>query len=151
MLVFLAISYCLAGNATTGESWRARMGGSSRAMVSMVSQDPSCKAGNFIICKSSMKSPSQFLERQPTCIRATIAFFFANLAMMVSPWAPVALLILVPSYVTFSSMMACRIFRGVALGIIDDSALTTTNIAAVFRSAPPVSRVESTFDKTLQV
>lgn len=71
------------------------------------------------------------------CIRATIVFFFVNLGVMVSPWATTGLrYMLVPAYVAFSNIMACRVFRGVALGIIEDSALTTTNIDAALRSAP---------------
>lgn len=31
-------------------------------------------------------------------------------------------------------MMACHVFRGVALGIIEDPMLTSTNISAAFRS-----------------
>lgn len=76
---------------------------------------------------------------------ATIAFFLVNLMMMVSPWVPVNLrYVLVPSYAAFTNIMACRVFRGVALGVFDDSQLTTTKIAAAFRSDPLVSADELT-------
>lgn len=65
--------------------------------------------------------------------------------VMVSSRIPVnARYILTPAYAVLTNIMACRVFRGVALGNIEDSVLTTTRIAAAFQLAPPVFSDEST-------
>lgn len=56
---------------------------------------------------------------------------------MFSSWVPASLrYIFTPSYGAFTNIMACRAFRIVALGIIEDPALSTKEIDAAFRSAP---------------
>lgn len=75
------------------------------------------------------------------CVSATIGFFLVNLGMIVSPSIPINLrYTLGPSYSALTNIMACLVFRDVALGIIEDSVITTTKIAAAFRSVPPCRR-----------
>ena len=56
----------------------------------------------------------------------------ANLAVMCAPGVPPASrFVFTPFYSGFTNMMAARVFRGVALGLLEGSpGLTTTRIAA---------------------
>lgn len=57
--------------------------------------------------------------------------------IMASSWAPDLRYNLGPLYSILTNVMACRVFRGVALGSVEGSALNSTKIAAAFRSALP--------------
>lgn len=67
-------------------------------------------------------------------------FFFANLAVIKSPLItePLDHYTLVNMYIAFVNIMACRVFRGVALGMLHmentPSGLSTTRIARALRS-----------------
>ena len=69
---------------------------------------------------------------------ATITFIAFNFIVMNAAFVPSTYRYLfVTPTVTFQNMMACRVFRGVALGMMNDSAsmnfgLTSTRIAAAF-------------------
>lgn len=69
---------------------------------------------------------------------ATILFF--TLTTIFSPLVPRnQRFILITSYVGFTNIMACRVFRGVALGMIyteDSPGLTSTRIDAAIQLAP---------------
>ncbi|KAF7966296.1 hypothetical protein HWV62_39217 [Athelia sp. TMB] len=49
---------------------------------------------------------------------------------------------LINSYTGFINIMACRVFRGIALGIMQDfpPGLTTTRIEAALRTVPPTDQ-----------
>lgn len=75
--------------------------------------------------------------------RAIILFFWVNLTVAVSPLIPATShYVLDTPYLTFTSIMACKVFRGVALGVLEESpstaklGLSTTSIAAAFELAP---------------
>ena len=76
---------------------------------------------------------------------AIILFFWVDVAVMVSPLVPVhSHWAVVTAYIAFTNMMACRVFRKVSVGMLDDSShdqdgLSTTRIAAVFRDLGPAT------------
>lgn len=67
-------------------------------------------------------------------------FSLAFLAMLVSPAPDTVRYALVPVYICLNNIMACCVFRGVALGMIERSptvmGLTTTRLAAAFEMRP---------------
>ncbi|KZP31740.1 hypothetical protein FIBSPDRAFT_849230 [Athelia psychrophila] len=72
---------------------------------------------------------------------AIILFFWVTLAVRVSPLIPAGShFLLYTSYMAFTNIMACRVFRGVALGMIENSpttaGLSSTRIAAAFELSP---------------
>ncbi|KZP07984.1 hypothetical protein FIBSPDRAFT_840687 [Athelia psychrophila] len=120
-LVFVAISYRLAADAATEQSWRARL-------LSVVTGK-----GLFSISRVLMTSGQLYYL-------ATVLFFWVNLAVSVSPLVPVsARSSLTTSYMAFTNIMACTVFRGVALGMLENSptstGLSSTRIAAAFELA----------------
>lgn len=69
-----------------------------------------------------------------------ILLFFVNLAMMYSPLVPAILhYSLVNTYIAFTNLMACKIFRGIALGMMQDnpSGWNTARIEAALDSDAP--------------
>ncbi|KZP07357.1 hypothetical protein FIBSPDRAFT_939567 [Athelia psychrophila] len=67
---------------------------------------------------------------------STILFFLINFAIICSPPTPTGAEYLIAIvYIAFTNMMACRVFRGVALGRmhVEVAGLTSTRIAAVFQ------------------
>ncbi|KZP02047.1 hypothetical protein FIBSPDRAFT_970588 [Athelia psychrophila] len=71
---------------------------------------------------------------------AIILFFFVNLATMCSPLVPVIMhYSLVNTYIAFTNLMACRIFRGIALGMMQDnpSSWNTARISAALEAHAP--------------
>ncbi|KZP32783.1 hypothetical protein FIBSPDRAFT_1012773 [Athelia psychrophila] len=119
-MVFLAISYRLAANAATAGDWRSRV-------LSIVTGK-----GLFSLSRSLMKGGQLYYL-------ATTVFFFANLAMITFPsvhynWLRYDFIGL---YLGFTNMMACLIFRGVALGQIEKTptqlGLTSTAINVAFQ------------------
>ncbi|KZP29607.1 hypothetical protein FIBSPDRAFT_946849 [Athelia psychrophila] len=67
---------------------------------------------------------------------AIILFFFMNLIYMASPLVPeIQKYTLVNTYVTFTNIMACRVFRGVALGMLVDSN-TVISMGSIRVTAP---------------
>lgn len=72
---------------------------------------------------------------------ATSLVFLAYLIMSSSPSVPSSLhYLFIVIYNGFTTMMACRVFRGVALGRIEDSSaqlgITSTRIAAAMQLEP---------------
>lgn len=69
--------------------------------------------------------------------RAVIIFFLINLAYMVSPSIPTdKQYLLVPGFAGFTNIMACRVFRFVALGMMEErpnTGLSSTKIAAAMQ------------------
>ncbi|KZP31072.1 hypothetical protein FIBSPDRAFT_814412 [Athelia psychrophila] len=125
--VFGAISYRLAANAATAPNWRARL------------QPVLTGKGLFRLSRSLMISGQLYYL-------AIIIFFWVNLIVSDSPLIPATSHdVLTTAYVTFTNIMACRVFRGVALGMLEtsptSSGLSTTQIAGAFELAPvPTSR-----------
>ncbi|KZP26076.1 hypothetical protein FIBSPDRAFT_1041127 [Athelia psychrophila] len=119
-MVFLAISYRLAADAVAAADWRSRV-------LSIVTGK-----GLFSLSRSLMKGGQLYYL-------ATTVVFFANLAIMSSPlihynWPHYDLISL---YYGFTNTMACLVFRGVALGQIEQTptqhGLTSTAINAAFQ------------------
>ncbi|KZP04186.1 hypothetical protein FIBSPDRAFT_878768 [Athelia psychrophila] len=118
-MVYLAISYRLAADAVPAADWRSRV-------LSIVTGK-----GLFSLSRSLMKGGQLYYL-------ATTVFFFANLAMISSSThynRPDYNLI--GLYLGFTNMMACLIFRGVALGQIEKTptqhGLTSTAINVAFQ------------------
>ncbi|KZP11889.1 hypothetical protein FIBSPDRAFT_1050424 [Athelia psychrophila] len=119
-MVFLAISYRLAAGAVTAADWRSRV-------LSIVTGK-----GLFSLSRSLMKGGQLYYL-------ATTVFFFVNLATMTSPsnynWLHYNRIGL---FLAFSNMMACLVFRGVALGQIEKKptqlGLTSTAINGAFQT-----------------
>ncbi|KZP32802.1 hypothetical protein FIBSPDRAFT_943790 [Athelia psychrophila] len=120
-MVFLAISYRLAAGAVTAGYWRSRV-------LSIVTGK-----GLFSLSRSLMKGGQLYYL-------ATTVFFFANLATMTSPsihynWLHYNR---IGICLGFSNMMACLVFRGVALGQIEKKptqlGLTSTAINVAFQT-----------------
>ncbi|KZP07989.1 hypothetical protein FIBSPDRAFT_1052653 [Athelia psychrophila] len=135
-LVFLAISYRLAADAATEHSWRARL------------QSVFTGKGLFDVSRALMTSGLLYYV-------AIIFSFWVNLAVMVSPLVPVSSHHLLNTpYIAFTNIMACRVFRGVALGMLEKSltsaGLSSTRIAAAFELAL-VPAVHSIRDSTPKV
>ncbi|KZP03556.1 hypothetical protein FIBSPDRAFT_467305 [Athelia psychrophila] len=119
-MVFLAISCRLAADAVTAGDWRSRV-------LSIVTGK-----GLFSLSRSLMKGGQLYYL-------ATTVLFFVNLALMTSPsihysWAHYDLIGL---YLGFTNMMACLVFRGVALGQMENTStqlgLTSTAINVAFQ------------------
>ncbi|KZP06559.1 hypothetical protein FIBSPDRAFT_902716 [Athelia psychrophila] len=119
-MVFLVISYRLVADAVTVGDWHSRV----RSIVT--------GKGLFSLSRSLMKGGQLYYL-------ATTVFFFANLALMTSPsihynWLRYELVGLYPG---FTNMMACLIFRGVALGQVENTptqlGLTSTAINVAFQ------------------
>ncbi|KZP32784.1 hypothetical protein FIBSPDRAFT_848036 [Athelia psychrophila] len=119
-MVFLAISYRLAADAVTAGDWRSRV-------LSVVTGK-----GLFSLSRSLMKSGQLYYL-------ATTVFFLANLAVITFPsnhysWLRYGLIGL---YLGFTNMMACLVFRGVALGQMENRptqlGLTSTAINVAFQ------------------
>ncbi|KZP02484.1 hypothetical protein FIBSPDRAFT_880302 [Athelia psychrophila] len=100
-MIFLAISCRLAADAVPAGDWRSRV-------LTVVTGK-----GLFSLSRSLMKGGQLYY------LAATL-FFFANLALVTSPsiysWLRYDL---VGLYLGFTNMMACLVFRGVALGQIE--------------------------------
>ncbi|KZP14279.1 hypothetical protein FIBSPDRAFT_1048841 [Athelia psychrophila] len=119
--VFIAISYRLAADAATEQSWRARL------------QSVVTGKGQFSISRALMVSGQLYYL-------AIILFFWVNLAIVVSPLIPASShYALNTAYFAFTNIMACRVFRGVALGVLEKSptsaGLSSTRIGAAFELA----------------
>ncbi|KZP29650.1 hypothetical protein FIBSPDRAFT_926836 [Athelia psychrophila] len=119
-MVFLAISYRLAADAVTASDRRSRV-------LSIVTGK-----GLFSLSRSLMKGGQLYYL-------ATTVLFFANLTMTTSPsihhsWLHYDITGL---YLGFTNMMACLIFRGVALGQMESTpsqhGLTSTAINVAFQ------------------
>ncbi|KZP05148.1 hypothetical protein FIBSPDRAFT_1052649 [Athelia psychrophila] len=135
--VFLAISYRLAADAATEQSWRARL------------QSVLTGKGLLRLSRALMISGQLYYL-------AIILFFWVNFAVAVSPLIPVSShYVLNTPYIMFTNVMACRVFRGVALGMLEKSptiaaGLSSTRIAAAFELAP-VPTVPADRDTSSQV
>ncbi|KZP25789.1 hypothetical protein FIBSPDRAFT_949901 [Athelia psychrophila] len=125
-LVFLAISFRLTADAATERTWRAR------------AQSIFQGKGLYSLSRSLMKSGQ-------TYYLASIIFFIISLVVMFSPTVPAAShYLLTPGYLAFTNIMACHIFRGVALGMMEGpSGLTTTKIAAALQTDPRINKEPS--------
>ncbi|KZP26801.1 hypothetical protein FIBSPDRAFT_667096, partial [Athelia psychrophila] len=92
-LIFLAITFRLSSNAMTDASWRSRF-------LSIVTGK-----GMYRLSRSLLLSGQIYYL-------AVIVFFFANLAVMVSPLIPTSEhFIMTTVFAGFTNMMACRVFR----------------------------------------
>ncbi|KZP29386.1 hypothetical protein FIBSPDRAFT_1038803 [Athelia psychrophila] len=121
-LVFLAISYRLASNAATEDSWRARL------------QSIIKTRGLYSVSSSLMRSGQLYYF-------ATILGFSANFIIMYSSVVPVDYrsMLLVMVY-ALANITACHVFRGVALGTMASqntpSGFGNTMIAAALELDP---------------
>ncbi|KZP30754.1 hypothetical protein FIBSPDRAFT_1038011 [Athelia psychrophila] len=122
-LVFLAISYRLAANMAPGNGWRARL-------------QPLVKGKHLYIVSSALMRSGQLYYF------ATILVISANFVLMYSSLVPVDYRFLCLGAVSvFVNIMACRVFRGVALETMyaNDSLArpspTGTGIAAALQLA----------------
>ncbi|KZP03558.1 hypothetical protein FIBSPDRAFT_1055205 [Athelia psychrophila] len=124
-MVFLAISYRLAADTVTAGDWRSRV-------LSVVTGK-----GLFSISRSLMKGGQLYYFYWSRS--ATTVLFFANLAATTSPLTHHSRghYSLTGLYVGFTNMMACLVFRGVALGQIEKTptqlGLTSTAINVAFQ------------------
>jgi len=101
-LVFVAISFRLACNATSAPTWRSRL---SSAVTG---------EGLFKVSRSLMQSGQIYYL-------GTILLFFANAAVMKSSLPPSSWnYSLISEYLCFVNILACLVFRGVALGTIEE-------------------------------
>ncbi|KZP20291.1 hypothetical protein FIBSPDRAFT_1044937 [Athelia psychrophila] len=122
-LVFIAVSYRLAADAAIDQSWRARL------------QSVVTGKGLFRISRALMISGQLYYL-------AIIMSFWVNLAVMLSPLIHAGFhYVLNTPYMVFTNIMACRVFRGVALGMLEtspttDAGLSSTRIAAAFEAVP---------------
>ncbi|KZP33070.1 hypothetical protein FIBSPDRAFT_1036230 [Athelia psychrophila] len=120
-LIFLAISYRLAANAATEQNWRS--------WILSITKGK----GLYRLSRSLMQSGQAYYA-------AIILFFFVNLAMMCSPLVPVIMhYSLINTYIAFTNLMACKIFRGIALGMMQDnpSSWNTARISAALEAHAP--------------
>ncbi|KZP26797.1 hypothetical protein FIBSPDRAFT_819071 [Athelia psychrophila] len=117
-LIFLAITFRLCSNALTDESWRSRF-------LSVVKGK-----GMYRLSRSLLLSGQIYYL-------TVIVFFIANMVVMVSPLIPTADHFITAMVLSgFTNIMACRVFRGVALGMMEDhpaTGLSTTRIAAAMQ------------------
>lgn len=134
-LVFLAITYRLAADAATDATLGARVRTVLRGR------------GLYSLSRALMQSGQRYYLCVPIHARASvgalilsssasIVFSAANLAVWRAPGVPPALsFVFIPFYVGFTNMMAARVFRGVALGLLEGPpGLTTTHIAAALHT-----------------
>ncbi|KZP10990.1 hypothetical protein FIBSPDRAFT_1051012 [Athelia psychrophila] len=128
-LIFLAISYRLAEDASTEAGWRSRI-------LSVIKGK-----GLYRLSRSIMRSGQQYYL-------ASMLFSLANLALMVSPASRPVRHSILTMYIGFTNIMACRVFRGVALGMIERSPtrLNSMKIAAAFQLCPAPSVGSRTVD-----
>ncbi|KZP10268.1 hypothetical protein FIBSPDRAFT_938124 [Athelia psychrophila] len=118
-LIFLAISYRLVANALTDGDRRSRL--------------------LTIVKGKGLYSLSQsLLQTGQLYYFSTLLYFFLNFAIIWIPFAPPGgQFILVTAHIGFTNIMACRVFRGVALGMIHmeplPNGLTSTAIANAFQ------------------
>ncbi|KZP29389.1 hypothetical protein FIBSPDRAFT_884829 [Athelia psychrophila] len=123
-LVFLAISYRLAADGATEDSWRARF----QSIVKT--------RGLHSVSSSLMRSGQiYYLLMAVHGCSATIVGFSANFIVMYSSAVPFDYrFTLIEMVAAFANIMACRVFRGVALGTMASqntpSGLSTTMIIA---------------------
>ncbi|KZP30799.1 hypothetical protein FIBSPDRAFT_945723 [Athelia psychrophila] len=120
-LVFLAISYRLVANVAVAEGGR-------RTHLRAVFQGK----GLHSLSRALLQSGQVYYL-------ATILFFCANIAVMVSPLVPLAAhTMFVSTFACFTNLMACHVFRGVTLGYIEESptsvGMTSSRIAAALRT-----------------
>ncbi|KZP05150.1 hypothetical protein FIBSPDRAFT_940636 [Athelia psychrophila] len=120
--VFIVISYRLAADAATEQSWRARL------------QSVVTGKGLFRISRALMISGQLYYL-------AIILYFWVTFAVSVAPRIPASShSLLTASCMAFTNLMACKVFRGVALGMLEESSttsgLSSTRIAAAFALAP---------------
>ncbi|KZP06690.1 hypothetical protein FIBSPDRAFT_966245 [Athelia psychrophila] len=121
-LVFLAISYRLAANAATEDSWHARL------------QTIANTRGLYSVSSSLMRSGQLYYF-------ATILGFSANFIIMYSSVAPIHFRYMLLNMVyALANITACHVFRGVALGTMASqntpSGLSTTMIVAALELDP---------------
>ncbi|KZP10242.1 hypothetical protein FIBSPDRAFT_1051415 [Athelia psychrophila] len=120
-LIFLAISYRLTANAVTDGGRHSRL--------------------STIFKGKGLYSLSQSLLRTGQLYYfSTILYFFLNFAILWIPSAaPGGQFMLVTAHIGFTNIMACHVFRGVALGMIHmerlPNGLTSTAIANAFQLA----------------
>ncbi|KZP18870.1 hypothetical protein FIBSPDRAFT_955838 [Athelia psychrophila] len=117
-LIFLAISFRLAANSTTEKTWR------SWALSAVKGE------GLLRLSRSLLLSGQLYYV-------ATMVFFFVHLFVMESPLLSNILhYSLANAYIAFTNIMACRIFRGITLGMMEDNPTTwnTARIGAALES-----------------
>ncbi|KZP09151.1 hypothetical protein FIBSPDRAFT_964168 [Athelia psychrophila] len=124
-LIFLAITYRLTVDAVTKGSWRSRFLSIAKGK------------GLYSLSRSIMLTGQLYYL-------STIAYLLVHFAILWQPPAPGTIYLLPGLYAGYTNMMACRVFRGVALGTMHMEApsagLTSTRIAAAFEldlSSPP--------------
>ncbi|KZP26067.1 hypothetical protein FIBSPDRAFT_1041121 [Athelia psychrophila] len=122
-IVFLAISYRLAADSMAADDWRSRL-------LSITTGK-----GLLSFSRSLMRHGQLYYL-------AVVMSFFANLAVITSPSIhyPVEHYMLAGTYLSFTNIMACRAFRGIALRQLEDdtphAGLTSTKINAAFQLEP---------------
>lgn len=144
-LIFIAISYRLAANAATERTWRSwfqsivKGKGLYHLSRSLMHSGQAYYACVQLTSTLSLGSPSRISS-------AIMLFFFFNLFMMESPSVPTVLhYAFVNTYIAFTNLMACKIFRGISLGILinDPTSWNTARINAVLESHAPHRAAEA--------
>ncbi|KZP08544.1 hypothetical protein FIBSPDRAFT_1052363 [Athelia psychrophila] len=118
-LIFLAISYRLTANAMADGSLRSRL-------LTLVKGK-----GLFSLSQSLLQTGQLYYF-------STLLYFFLNFAIIWIPFPPPGgQFRLFTAHIGFTNIMACRVFRGVALGMIHmeprPNGLTSTAIANAFQ------------------
>ncbi|KZP18931.1 hypothetical protein FIBSPDRAFT_955892 [Athelia psychrophila] len=120
-LIFLAISYRLAANAAVDRTWRSW-------------------ALSVLEGKGLHRLSRSLLQSGQFYYAAIVLFFFVSLFIKKSPlisgvvpYAPAS------AYIAFTNIMACRIFRGITLGMMEDHPTTwdTARIGAALEPRAP--------------
>jgi len=116
-LVFIAITGRLLSSSMVGNTWSA-------------------KAKSFFRGDGLHQLSRALLQSGQAYYFATIGVAIIAIALILSPSIPAPLHpILGSSYHALASAMACRVFRGVLLGLIEDPQLKTTRIRSFYRTA----------------
>ncbi|KAF7977301.1 hypothetical protein HWV62_4277 [Athelia sp. TMB] len=80
----------------------------------------------------------------------TIGLSLTTIGILLSSGVPAEMhSLLGPSYLALSSAMACRVFRMVILGVVKDSALSTTFLASAVNKNHSISGPDSTHTHTI--
>ncbi|KAF7973491.1 hypothetical protein HWV62_14986 [Athelia sp. TMB] len=121
MQILASASLVPTANSMTGPNLRSRL-------MSIISGE-----GLYSLSKSLMRSGQLYYL-------TTIIAYFVYLGVKTSPALGSSQIALLSGYIAFTNMMACRVFRGVALGGLEDSptqlGMSSTRIADVLQLGP---------------
>lgn len=142
-LVFVAISYRLAAHTITQKSNRCKCFRlialfQGKGLYELSRSLLQTGLLYYLSVHYVIKHPSSGYPNIVCLFSSTFVFFFVTLAVVWIPLAsPGGELVFITTHIGFTNLMACRVFRGVALGMIymepHPNGLTTTRIANAFQ------------------